>query len=115
MKGFTLIELMGVITILAILSVVTVVGVDKMLLSGKEELYNQQIDMIELSAKNWLIDNPSRRPSDNEPLEITIQTLVDDGYIDSEIKNPKTGDNFNLSTKIKITKKDNTYEYKVMK
>ena len=38
MKGFTLIELMGVITILAILSVITVVGVDKLLLNGKEDL-----------------------------------------------------------------------------
>ena len=56
MKGFTLIELMGVITILAILSVITVVGVDKLLLNGKEDLYKNQIDIIELSTKNYLTD-----------------------------------------------------------
>lgn len=112
MKGFTLIELMGVIVILAILCVITVVGVDKMLLSGKENLYEQQIDIIELSAKNWLTDNPSQKP-ENE-LIITIKTLVDSGYIESEIKNPKTGRNFDLETEIKITKNNNTFEYKVL-
>ena len=50
-SGFTLIELMGVITILAILSVITVVGVDKLLLNGKEDLYKNQIDIIELTKK----------------------------------------------------------------
>lgn len=113
MKGFTLIELMGVIVILAILSVITVVGVDKMLLNGKQELYEQQIDIIELSAKNWLTDNPSERPED-EPKIITINKLVESGYIESEIKNPKTGSNFDLETKIKITKNNNTYEFKVL-
>ena len=79
MKGFTLIELMGVITILAILSVITVVGVDKLLLNGKEDLYKNQIDIIELSTKNYLTDYPELKPNDNESIVITLQELVDKG------------------------------------
>ena len=114
MKGFTLIELMGVITILAILSVITVVGVDKLLLNGKEDLYKNQIDIIELSTKNYLTDYPNLRPNDNESIVITLQELVDKGYIDSNINNPKTNEPFDLTTQIKITKNSNNFEYKVM-
>ncbi len=81
MKGFTLIELMGVITILAILSVITVVGVDKLLLNGKEDLYKNQIDIIELSTKNYLTDYPELKHNDNESIFITLQEFVDKGYI----------------------------------
>ncbi|MCM1371019.1 MAG: prepilin-type N-terminal cleavage/methylation domain-containing protein [Clostridium sp.] len=113
-KGFTLIELMGVIVILAILSIIVVVGIDKSISEGRQDLYEKQITAIELSAKEWIIDNPNLRPMDNDPLIITIQTLVDDGRIDSDITNPKTGEKFDLSTQIKITKVVNTYSAKVL-
>lgn len=112
-KGFTLIELMGVIVLLSILSVVTVVGVDKMLKQGKDDLYQSQIHMIELSAQDWLIDNPENKPT-IEPLIITFQTLVDAGYLESEINNPKTNEHFELTTQIKITKVSQTFTYEVM-
>ncbi len=113
-NGFTLVELMGVIAILAILSVVTVVGFDKMVLNSKQELYDSQVTMIELSAKEWLTENPSFKPTDDEPLLITLDTLVKSGYIKGNIKNPKTNKDFDLSTQIKITKNGNTYNYELI-
>ena len=115
MKGFTLIELMGVIVILAVLAVIVVVGVDKMILNGKQDLYEKQITMIELSAEEWLTDYPEFRPtSEDVPLVIPLQTLVDAGYINGNIQNPKTGENFDLSIQIRITKVENTFDYEVI-
>ncbi len=114
MKGFTLIELMGVIVILAMLAVITVVGFDKMILNGKQDLYDNQVSIIELSAKEWLTDNPSFRPTEDEPLLITIQTLIDNGYVKGDIQNPKTGKNFDSQMKIRITKVSNNYKYELL-
>ena len=74
----------------------------------------KDILLIELSTKNYLTDYPELKPNDNESIVITLQELVDKGYIDSNINNPKTNEPFDLTTQIKITKNSNNFEYKVM-
>ena len=69
--------------------------------------------MIELSTKNWLSDNPNKKPID-EPLVITLQTLVDEGYLTENINNPKTGSNFDLSIEIKITRVSNSFDIEIL-
>ena len=42
-----------------------------------------------------------------------MQVLKDAGFIDKDIKNPKTNELFDDSIQIKITKVDNSYTYEV--
>ena len=113
-KGFTLIELMGVIVILAILSIITVVGVDKMLSDGRNNLYEDQVKIIELSAKSYIAENPSLKPLPGEITTITIQDLVDNGFLKENINNPKTEENFDLTLKIEIKRTENSLSFELL-
>ena len=61
-KGFTLIELMGVITILAILAIIIVPLVDKNVKESKENIYAIQIENIRMAGEDYYVDNILLRP-----------------------------------------------------
>ena len=99
-KGFTLVELMGVIVLLSILIIIAVPAVTGVLKENKDKLYDSQIKTIETAAKNWASDeeNLPKLPSNGKCIIIYISTLKKGGYLDLDIKNPKTekpfSDNF---------------------
>ena len=93
-KGFTLAELLGVITLLGLLALIVIPIVDKTLKEGKDDLYESQIKI----GTGY----------------VTLSTLQDSGYLDEEIKNPKTGKSFEGSLQIKITGHGTYYTYEVM-
>jgi type IV pilus assembly protein PilA len=99
-KGFTLMEILGVITLLALISLVIIIATNKSLKDSKETLYKAQLEEIKSAAEMWKTDNITSIPETNETT-ITLQTLQDNGYIKKDIINPKTGEQFNNFT-IKI-------------
>ena len=112
-KGFTLIELMGTIALLGILSVIVVVGIDKVINDSKEELYNSQLELIKLHAENYLSDNQELKPESGS-IYITLDTLITEGYIAGDVENPKTGENFDRNLSVKVTKSKNTFIYEIV-
>ena len=113
-KGFTLAELLGVITLLGLLALIVIPIVDKTLKEGKDDLYESQIKMIEASAQMWGNDNLDLLPENIGTGYVTLSTLQDSGYLDEEIKNTKTGKSFEGSLQIKITGHGTYYTYEVM-
>lgn len=113
-KGFTLAELLGVIAILGVLALIVVPVVDKNVKEGKEELYQKQIESIRSSAQMWGTDHLDELPGKNETKTITLSILQQDGYISSDIKNPKTDTVFSGSLKIQIKNNGTSYTYKVL-
>lgn len=96
-RGFTLVELLAVIVILGLIALVSVPAITGLLKSGKEDLANSQKDTVELAAKNWASDvsNVSKLPSaDGDSICINLDTLQKQGYVDMDLKNPKTGKNY---------------------
>ena len=56
-KGFTLIELICVITILGLIALIAVPTVNTMIQNSKEDAYEEQIVTIEKTAKTYMSKN----------------------------------------------------------
>ena len=112
-NGFTLVELLGVMVILSLISVITVPAVTKSLNKYKTKLCNSQIDEIISAAKTWGNENILLLPeNEGETYEISLQQLAEYGYIDEKVNNPVTNENFDKeNTIVTITKKGKRYKY----
>ena len=110
-KGFTLAEMLGVITILAILGLLIFPIVDKSIKDGKKDLYNVQIGNIEQGAKDWVSDNIFIAPSTNgEKMKLTLYQLKQAGKVDKNITNPIDKFLFPNDMIIEITKEFSDYK-----
>ena len=56
-NGFTLVELLGVVTILAMLGMIIVPVINKVITDNKNELYEVQIRNIKSGASNFVSEN----------------------------------------------------------
>lgn len=108
-KGFTLIELMGVIIIIGVLATIITYTVDRVMTKGKISTCETQKKNIIEAAKIYITDNPL---SESEK-KVDIKTLQDKGYIDEDLKNPLTKKDYESDIYIKITKTSGKYEYKM--
>lgn len=101
-KGFTLIELMAVVTILVILSLIIVPVIDKNVKRSKDDMYNIQIENIRIAGELYFSDNIVNRPGLGDYCSVSIDVLKGQGYIGDDVVNPKTGRAFeNLYIQIK--------------
>lgn len=112
-KGFTLAELLGVIVILALITMITMPTITESLQNYKEKMCNTQLEEIVAAAKTWGADNLLKLPSSEDQTKtVTLKTLSEYGYIDEEIQNPVTQKNFDPeTTTVTITKQGKKYIY----
>lgn len=104
-KGFTLAELIGVIVVLSLICLITVPAIASVLKSNKKSLCETQLNNILVAAKSYASENILSMPiNDGEYKTITIKDLVDNGFIDGDIQNPVTKENFDLELEITIKK-----------
>lgn len=126
-KGFTLIEMIMVIAILAMLAVLTTPNVIKMINKNKVDNYNSVIDSIVSSCDLYSSDNRYNLSFDgtcssdygatpNVSTSITLQDLVNSKDISTPIRNECTNEELNYDTiKITITLdcKTKNFSYKI--
>ena len=113
-KGFTLVELLAVITIIGILSLIAVPTIEKITKDNKEKIYQTQLNNIILSLKNWASENKEYLPNkEGEELTLTLGSLKSDGYIEYELKNPKNNKCFDNSMELKIIKIKENFDYSI--
>lgn len=111
-KAFTLVELMGVLVIIGVLSAILIPVISNVLKENKEKAYQAQLQNITLAAKNFVSDNMFLMPeSEGESISITLGQLKKSGYTEHSIINPKTKQEISDCLKIKVKKINNNYEY----
>lgn len=101
-KAFTLIELLGVITILAILFLVITPTVSNIISNSKEKALDRNVNTILTGAKDWVTENSKYLPNKGNKINITLSQLKQLGYVDTNIKNPKSGKLFSNNMIITI-------------
>ena len=114
-KGFTLVELLGVIVVLGIIGMIVVPAVQGIITSSSSNLCKNQIKSFEKAAKNYVSSNPYKYECNNNE-SIELNDLITNGYLEkSSLSNPKGG-TFSGSVKITVTCNENggktNYKYK---
>ena len=112
-SGFTLVELLAVVTILTILSIIITPIVDKKIKSSKDKMYKVQIENIRMAAEAYYSDNMLLRPQEDLYSSISLAQLISEGYIGNNIKDPKTGNILDEQLSVQIQNNSSTYEYYV--
>lgn len=114
-KGFTLIELLGILVILGLVVTISLPTLTRTLKNNSIEEYNQVIQNIEIAAENYFEGHREQFSVLNEVggiATVSLQQLIDAGYMRSPIKNPKTKKEFPTNyTVIARTNTNHTVQY----
>ena len=131
-KGYTIVELLAVIVVLAILSGIGVISVNNFINSSKEKSLKLQYESIEAAAKSFcskhLLDEitPSEScmqsgkncctkvPGASETCYITLNDLIEESLIEN-VKDPKNGGYISTETLIEITYENNQFITKAIR
>lgn len=115
-KGFTLIELIGVIVILSLITMIAVPTITAMI-KNKEKKTNEIVDnTIMASANKYVIDNPRIYILEkNAVFLISVQDLITNKILDKNIliNSNKYKDKDLNKTKVKLTVVDNNQSIKL--
>lgn len=104
--GFTLIEMMAIISLLAVLTLVTAPTIIRLYKSDSKKEYDEYIETLELATESYIKSNIDKYPqlkTAGGSVNITIKTLRDEGYVKKNLINPKTKNNTLDTDGFKVT------------
>ncbi len=109
-KGFTLVELLGVIIILGVIALITFPIINKSIKSSKEKALEQVINNIEKAAYEYSISNDIGYQTFYNKIELS--TLVNSGILKDSIINPVTDEQMQGCVLYKWVEEYEQYEFK---
>lgn len=112
-KGFTLIELIGVVTVLALIALIVYPTINTVIKNSKEKAYKDQVELVIKAAKQWGMDHSEELPDAGGTMTLSIATLLQNGYItnDDVIDPRETGRSLSGSIIIRYASNQYIYEY----
>ena len=85
-RGFSMIELLAVITIIGVISIIGIGAVSKLVMSSKKHYYETQQKQMVMAAQSYANDNRDVKPKNiGEVNTVTLETLMNKKYITGEI------------------------------
>lgn len=112
-KGFTLVELIASIIILAVIGMIAFPIVNSAIKNNKEKLYKAQLQEIEEATEKWAYSNMDLLPDNSENITITILELKKAGFLPLDIRDPRTDELLPNDMEVTISLKNNIYVYDV--
>ncbi len=110
-KGFTLVELMGVIIILGIIALLLVPTINSSISNFRKDSYQRQLKSICLATSSYTTDHYADLPDeDGEKAVITLGNLKSGDYVDVYLKDPMTQRYFPNDMVIELTKNGKNYD-----
>ncbi len=117
-KGFTLVEMLAVVIILALFGLIGIVSVDSIVKKGTEKAYQAQISEIKTAAENLIkIDGEPTWCSEETTCFVSLRYLSHKKHIklneNGEYINPKTDKPFPLEMVVLVNKYGSNYIFEV--
>lgn len=110
-NGFTLIELIATITLVALVLVIGTSSTAAILKENNRKMHDEQIASFIDTVKVWALDHTDMLPKPGEYYRITIKDLSDDKYIPDNTIDPVTNEPFPIDTYFCIYNNDGNYQY----
>lgn len=79
-KGFTLVEMIAVITLLAVIALIVIPNMVSIIDKQKDKLYNKQVEEINNAVELYL----SRETPTGDNIVLSLSTLKTKGYLKNE-------------------------------
>ena len=112
-NGFTLVELISVMVILAVIALITVPALLNVIKDTKQKAYDRNITMIKIAMENWKNKNSNLLPKKGEMIYLTISELKHEGYLEQDVYNPLTEKPFPNDMLLTIKNDVGGYQYGV--
>lgn len=113
-RGFTLVEVLGIIVVLGIIAAIATPIVQTTISQNQEKVFNVIKEQLIDSSKDWAVKNASSLPNlDGEYVDVTLGELKTNGVLRINVVNPKTNNVFSNKSFVRITKKNNNFIYQV--
>lgn len=108
-NGFTLIELIATIGLLAMLATILITVSIKKINETKEHSKKTMIESIELAAKEYVTDYKDELSGfqNNDYIYISLQTLVEKNYFSNSLIDPTTNKSLPLTDTVYVTREQN--------
>lgn len=111
-KGFTLVELLGVVVILAVLSLLVLPLVMNRFRKSKTEISEITKMLLEEAASTYVDANPNEYEKKvGNVYCISIEQLVDNNYLSAPIIDPATEEEIPSSNMIRVTVENRQFVY----
>ena len=107
-KGFTLVEVIGILVIIAIISLITIPLVGNTITKSKGQVNDTQIKLLEIATGNYITDNLQEATVaaiEYNESPICVAKLSHEGYIQLDIENKYRG-------AVIVTKTEKGFSYK---
>lgn len=111
-KGFTLVELLGIIVVLGVIATIVTPIIQNTLTENEDKVYNVLVKQIEGNAKDYLEMNTDKLPNeDGDSVQIKFGDIKSAGIMQINVKNPKTNNIVSNESYVTVTKDKNNYRY----
>lgn len=121
-KGFTLVEMLAVITILGVVLMVAIPSIQNQVNSKRKDVDKRTTEMILSAAENYVSGNPNtylnvyQSGENKNTYCLTVQTLIDADMLEAPVKIYSTGKEVNPNLGIKVdTNKNKEFVYSLLK
>ena len=112
-KGFTLIELIAVIVILSAVALIVFPNINKVIISSRKRLHDEQIQDINKSAEKWATDNIELLDSYHlNTTYVSLSVIQSGGYLEKEkVLDPLTKKEMDGCIQIQYDLNNKKYNY----
>ncbi len=94
-KGFTLVELLGILLILAVIALIAFPIVQNTIKNSQEKALERNIETIEEAAYRYSVENDIGYPSESDKKYLMLSDIQSKGFLDKQIINPVTDEVMN--------------------
>lgn len=123
-KGFTLIEVLAVIVILAVIAGLIIPNIKRYKDKGNEEYYDKLKDNVVLAAKDYYSNHPEELPRGQVTYvdgvevrlyttELSLQNLINNNYLTNEVVDTQGNSCVTTDSKVVVTNINDVYAYHI--